>query len=113
MPSLSIARRFDPLWDSHLEAMNPGWFSVGKKCDVPKDACYVGQCGKTYIWVMRDGMDSLTKVTLAILDIASAAPTSFAVLHLTPEAVHLAQLKSKAATLADLLSKYPRNKLTK
>lgn len=47
------------------------WFSVGSKCDVPKDACYVGHCGKTYAWVMPNQTKDLANFTLAILDIAT------------------------------------------
>ena len=28
-----------------LAMIQPGWFHVGRKRDVPKDACYVGKCG--------------------------------------------------------------------
>lgn len=49
----------------------PGWFSVGAKCDVPKDACFVGHCGKTYAWVMPNQMRDLANFTLVILDIAT------------------------------------------
>lgn len=49
----------------------PGWFSVGSKCDVPKEACYVGHCGKTYAWVMPTQTRDLANFTLAILDIAT------------------------------------------
>lgn len=49
----------------------PGWFFVGSKCDVPKDACYVGHCGKTYAWVMPNQTRDLANFTLAILDIAT------------------------------------------
>ena len=51
----------------------PGWFKVGSRHDVPKDACYVGQCGKTYAWVMSDHIVDLSNFTLAILDIATLA----------------------------------------
>jgi hypothetical protein len=48
-----------------------GWFGVGKKKDVPKDACYVAQHGQTYIWVCPSYFDAFSKFTLAILDIAT------------------------------------------
>ncbi len=54
----------------------PGWFSVGAKCDVPKDACYVGHCGKTYAWVTPNQMRDLANFTLAILDIATYQSSS-------------------------------------
>jgi hypothetical protein len=56
----------------YLEAMHPGWFCVGKMRDVPKEAAYVGRHKDTFVWVMPEGVDSLTKLTLAILDVATA-----------------------------------------
>jgi len=52
----------------------PGWFCVGCKKDVPKNACYVGHYGKTYIWVPPGGSDELALLTLTILDYATAVP---------------------------------------
>lgn len=55
------------------------WFSVGEKCDVPRDCpChYVGRYCDTYVWVPTCGRDQLTKLTLTILDIANNnAPSS-------------------------------------
>lgn len=61
------------------ECMLPmGWYCVGGKEDVPKDACHVGQYGDTYAWVMPDGVDGLTRFTITVLDIATGeihAPT--------------------------------------
>jgi hypothetical protein len=51
----------------------PGWLGVGEKCDVPKNACYVGHYRHTYVWVTPDGIGGLTQVTLAILNIATFA----------------------------------------
>ena len=55
----------------YYKKVYPGWFSVGSKHDVPKEACYVGHCGKTYVWVMPNQMPDLSNFTLAILDIAT------------------------------------------
>jgi hypothetical protein len=49
----------------------PGWFCVGSKHEVPKGACYVGNCGKMYVWVMPEHRHDLSNFTLAILDIAT------------------------------------------
>ena len=46
-----------------------GWFCVGRKKDVPRDACYVGHHGDTYVWVMPEGVDGLTRFTLLVLSI--------------------------------------------
>lgn len=53
---------------------SPGWFCVGCKKDVPKNTCYVGHYGKTYIWVPPGGSDKLALLTLTILDYATAVP---------------------------------------
>ena len=57
-------------------ALPRGWFNVGPKKDVPKDACYVGHCCDTYVWVTPDGIPGLTRFTLAILDIATLLPVA-------------------------------------
>jgi hypothetical protein len=59
----------------------PGWFHVGCKKDVPKNTCYVGCCCDCYVWVTPEGYDSLTKLTLAILDIVTADPAPKTVDH--------------------------------
>lgn len=54
-----------------LAAIQPGWFHVGSRRDVPKDACYVGKSGDCYAWVGADGIDPLTEFTLTVLKISS------------------------------------------
>jgi len=51
----------------------PCWYQVGQKWSIPKHANYVGRHGTTCVWVTPDGVDSLTRLTLAILDVATAA----------------------------------------
>ena len=58
----------------HECSFRPGWFCVGCKCDVPKDACYVGRYGDTYVWVPPAGSDELARLTLTILDYATGLP---------------------------------------
>ena len=60
---------FDP-----VKKLPRGWFHVGKCKDVPCKACYVGHHGCTFVWVMPDGVDGLTRFTLTILEIAVHAP---------------------------------------
>ena len=48
-----------------------GCYQVGTEKEVPCDACYVGRYCDTYVWVMPDGMDGLTRFTITILDIAT------------------------------------------
>lgn len=49
------------------------WFKVGSRKDVPKrtSCSLVGHYCGTYVWVPDCGRDQLTRLTLAILDIAS------------------------------------------
>ncbi len=54
-----------------LSRVRPGWFHVGRRRDVPKDACYVGRCGEFYAWVCPDGRESLTEFTLTVLKLSS------------------------------------------
>ncbi|HUE16929.1 MAG TPA: hypothetical protein VMR25_22320 [Planctomycetaceae bacterium] len=49
---------------------SPCWFHVGCKKCVPKDCECVGHYCGTYVWVLPEGRDELTKLTLAILDYA-------------------------------------------
>jgi hypothetical protein len=51
--------------------IHSGWFHVGRKKDVPKDACYVGQYRHCYVWVDRDGLEDLTQFTLKVLNFSS------------------------------------------
>jgi hypothetical protein len=48
-----------------------GWFGVGQKKDVPKDACYVAKHGQTYVWVCPCHFEAFSRFTLVILDIAT------------------------------------------
>ena len=48
-----------------------GWYGVGSKKDVPKDACYVGCHGCTYVWVTPEGMNGLATFTMGALDLAT------------------------------------------
>ena len=51
-----------------------GWYGVGRKADVPKDACHVGCYGGVYVWVTPEGMNGLALFTLAALDLATGKP---------------------------------------
>jgi hypothetical protein len=48
-----------------------GWYRTGTRKDVPRDACYVGCYRDTYVWVMPDGLEGLSRFTLTVLDLAS------------------------------------------
>lgn len=56
---------------SLYENIGPGWFGVGKLHDVPKDACYVGHHCDCYVWVKPGGMEALTNLTIAIIDVGT------------------------------------------
>jgi hypothetical protein len=47
-----------------------GWFGWGKKRDVPRDACFVGQYGKCYTWVEPEHSAELAEFTLKVLNLA-------------------------------------------
>lgn len=65
---------------NYKQAFQPGWYGVGRKHDVPKHACQVGHCGKTYVWVMPENLEALSRFTLAVLDIATLSSTAPTVL---------------------------------
>ncbi len=55
-----------------FECMLPkDWFCVGTRDDVPENACYVGNHCDTYVWVLPDGVDGLSRFTMTVLDIAT------------------------------------------
>ncbi len=56
---------------TELAAIGPGWFCVGKRRDVPRDACYVSHYCGTWVWVPAEGREGLTKFTLAALKIST------------------------------------------
>lgn len=54
-----------------LARVHPGWFHVGRRRDVPRDACYVGHYRDRYVWVCPDGREDLTEFTLTMLRFSS------------------------------------------
>ena len=66
----NVCRKIDMIQDD-LASIRPGWFHVGSRRDVPKDACYVGRSGGCYVWVCPDGIDQLTEFTLTVLKLSS------------------------------------------
>lgn len=73
----------DPETRSDLESMDiaqegeipVGWYFIGTKKEVPKDACHVGRHGDCYVWVMPEGVGGLTRFTLLILSIVKLDTT--------------------------------------
>ncbi len=66
----NVCRKIGTIQDD-LARIQPGWFHVGRKRDVPKDACYVGKCGNCYVWVLPEGREQLTEFTLTVLKLSS------------------------------------------
>ena len=66
-----VAREVSDLVDD-LQTIPTGWFGVGSRRDVPRDACLVAHEGKVYVWVTSENRDDLSKFTMAVLDIATA-----------------------------------------
>jgi hypothetical protein len=66
-----VAREVNDIVED-LQSVPTGWFGVGGKHDVPKEACYVAREGKVYVWVTPERRADLSKFTMVILDIATA-----------------------------------------
>jgi hypothetical protein len=66
-----VAREVNDIVED-LQSIPTGWFRVGGKRDVPKNSCLVARCGKTFVWVLPENREQLSKFTMAILDIATA-----------------------------------------
>jgi hypothetical protein len=91
----------------------PNWFNVGTKWQVPHDACYVGHCGHTYVWVMPEGVDALTRLTLAVQDIATFQPSGPQEIDLTIKGAKVAVepgARAEAAPLAPRARARPARK---
>jgi hypothetical protein len=66
----NVCRKIEAI-QGDLARIQPGWFQVGRRRDIPKDACYVGMCGDCYVWVGPDGREQLTEFTLTVLKLSS------------------------------------------
>jgi hypothetical protein len=51
-----------------------GWYCVGRKHDVPKEACYVAHYDDIYVWVMPQQLEGLTLFTMTVIDLATGKP---------------------------------------
>jgi hypothetical protein len=90
-----------------LEAVQPGWYSVGTDKDCPKDARYKGHFGHTCVWVTDSGLGGLTSLTLAILDVATISTN---IVFLTPAQVLASATKAqeeRVKTMTDLYEHFP------
>src|SRR3954452_11246828 len=64
------------LGEGYMEWVQRGWYGVGGCRDVPKGACYVGHLGHTFVWVIPDGLEALSRLTLVVLNVATLDPTA-------------------------------------
>ena len=62
------------LGDQYMEWIQRGWYCVGSRHEVPHNACYVAHCGHKYVWVMPEGVEGLSRLTLVVLNIATLEP---------------------------------------
>ena len=91
-----------------VDAMQTGWLCVGQDGEKPpKNAAYVGFYRHQYVWVLPDAVDPLTRLTLAILDVATATPPNAAFPTTDPKAAKLKALQDQATSLEALYDKYP------
>jgi len=56
--------------EEFARAIPKGWFGVGTKHQVPRDARFCGSYHDVYVWVTDDGLDGLSRFYLTILRIA-------------------------------------------
>ena len=77
------AEFIDPVDEQKLEAIRKdqkdlpltrGWIRVGTKHDVPRGACIVSHCGKTYAWVVPGHTKDFADFALLMMNIATWIP---------------------------------------
>jgi hypothetical protein len=74
-PCLELLERFYMGETDRMDCVIPkGWFHAGCKQDVPKNACYVGLYCDTYVWVLPEGVEGLTRFTMTVIDLATGKP---------------------------------------
>lgn len=72
---LDLLRRFYEGEMDDMDCVIPkGWFHSGRKKDVPKNACWVGCYCDTYVWVLPDGVEGLSRFTMTVIDLATGKP---------------------------------------
>jgi hypothetical protein len=72
---LDLLRRFYLGETDRMDCMLPtGWFHAGCKKDVPRGACYAAHYCDTWVWVMPDGLEGLTRFTMTVIDLATGKP---------------------------------------
>lgn len=56
---------------NYSERLHSGWFGVGTRHEIPKNACYVARYGRTYAWVIPGHERAVGDFALVILDITT------------------------------------------
>jgi hypothetical protein len=59
------------LIERELVGIGTGWFCVGGRWDVPRDACYVGRYRNCWVWIPPEGREQLTEFTLATMKLST------------------------------------------
>ena len=65
-----ITRQVEEVRDE-IRRITPGWYAVGSKKDVPRDAVYVGRYRDRYAWVCRSGLPALSEFTLTVMKLTT------------------------------------------
>jgi hypothetical protein len=72
---LGLLQRFYLGETDRMECRVPrGWYHVGGKKDVPKNACHVGHYCDTCVWVLPEDLEGLTLFTMTVIDLATGKP---------------------------------------
>lgn len=72
---LELLQRFYLGETDRMDCVLPrGWFQAGSRKDVPRNACHVGRYCDTYVWVLPDGLEGLTRFTMTVIDLATGKP---------------------------------------
>ncbi|MCE2804883.1 MAG: hypothetical protein LW700_06665 [Gemmataceae bacterium] len=65
-----VARQVKVIEKELLE-IEPGWYCVGRWCDVPRHARFVGRHNSTWVWVDPARQDDLTRFTLTVMKLGT------------------------------------------
>lgn len=49
--------------------VSTGWVRIGRRREVPPETLYSGRYGETYVWVVPDDLEALTRLAIAVLTI--------------------------------------------
>jgi hypothetical protein len=68
-------KKLDAILKNQKELTIPrGWIRVGRRHDIPRGACIVSHCGKTYVWVVPGHSKDFADFSLLMLNIATWVP---------------------------------------